>query len=333
MPSSWSNAHGACNSWSNTDNSGASTTWTNHADDGSGSCESWGPWTGDAQYTDHLWRPDHRADGESGWKDSVEEWSKSSPVREGWGDCTVGEISLQEYLDAEFARRMQAHSAVAEELQRYLRAAEAELVENQRRFEVMGEQILDCLSFSHGLNGQVLGSAPVPVTSQSPQRPPPHYAPTLNGQLGSVPAPVISQSPQPTPYPRCAPTTITCKHHSCNISAEVYKEVELMQVTNGYSVETSDELWSMTLHLTSTVLQYHGGLAEKLQDTLSKYLPRFNIIYCKAKDNRCMLVQCKACGCGLYCRYRRYNKEDEETTVAAIAAFLGVELPPQATQV
>ena len=87
--------------WSNADGSWTATAWTNHADDGSGSCEnSDRVWTGETDYTDHWSRPDHRADGESGWKDVVDQWSNSGHFWAGWGDCRVGEISLEEYLDA-----------------------------------------------------------------------------------------------------------------------------------------------------------------------------------------------------------------------------------------
>ena len=291
------------------DDSWTATAWKDHADDGSGSWEnSDRVWTGGTDYPDHWSNSDHtwtgwadRADGGSGWTDYPDYWSNSDSTWTGWADCLVGDMTLTEYLDAEFTRRMQAPEPVAEELLMSLRAAEAALVEIDKRFDVMGGQIAECLD-------------------------------RMNGQPGSVQVPVVLPSPPPPP-PRRASTPSTCQHFVCNVPVDVYSEIENMHVTNAYRVETNDQLWAWTSHLTSTVLSQHGGLADELAELFSRHLPRFNILYCMAQGNRFMLVRCKVCGQALYGKYPRGQKVHEVATVAAVAAFLGVQLETDSTEV
>ena len=220
--------------------------------------------------------------------------------------------------------RMAAQQAVVEQLQTDVRAAEVALAESEMR---TGAQIATCLQRMN----ELLLPLPQPQASQPPPTRPAPRVLQLDNVLGPVPMPLLTHSPQLVPCRRAS--TPLCQHHCvCNVTAETYVEIQTIEVANATKVKRLDDLWPWTSHLTSTVLAYQCGLAEKLNDLFTRHLARFDIMYCKAQGNRMMLVQCKMCGQGLYCKYPRGSDVDETNTVAAVAAFVGVELDSRVTQ-
>ena len=59
---------------------------------------------------------------------------------------------------------------------------------------------------------------------------------------------------------------------------------------------------------------------------LAARLQSYNIRYCKARGNRFFLVQCLVCKGAVYGKYPDGYKDHENSSIAAIADFMGYKV-------
>ena len=59
---------------------------------------------------------------------------------------------------------------------------------------------------------------------------------------------------------------------------------------------------------------------------MNRYINNYIIRYCKAKENRIVLIECRTCGSAVYGAYPDGDTVSADRSIEALAVFLGFAL-------